>query len=181
MRYVLLILVLLSAAVLLLRSKLYTRSGDLPVFLSPDPIAETHKTLIDVKVHSMYKPDSASIVTLKKDYSALWGHLNHLFNTNDVETGKEYYTENWFKQVCNHDNTEFETGLIREDISHELHIMNWSSDYLVCAAIDSNVVFRYHSEGIKSFERKINMAVVLLYQGDHWRIDAIKQLKEEKI
>lgn len=162
--------------ILWLGSDKYVRSGELPVFLKPDLVAENHKTNIKVKVHSMFKPDSVSLETLKKDYSALWAHLNHLFATNEVEVGKEFYTEDWYKQICKQDNNAIEPALTREDISHELHIINWSSDNLVCTAIDSNAVFRYHGAKIKSFERKYNLAIVLLFQGDHWRIDAIKYL-----
>jgi hypothetical protein len=149
-----------------------------PVFLSTDVIALAHTTCIDVTVNSRHKPDSAQIEILKKDYSNLWAHLNHLYATNDVEAGKEYYTEDWFKQICKHYKAAMPQQLHRHDEKHNLHIENWSTDDLICTAIDSNVVLNTTLPDNTMKKTKANIAVVLLLQGDHWRIDAMRVISE---
>ena len=179
MKYLIYILGLIVALLLYLRTDKYERNSELPVFLKPDTIAESHKTDISIKIHSFYQPDSIMLERLKEDYSSIWAHLNHLYETNDVNAGKEYYTEDWFKQICKGNNEPMEPILQRTDLNHNLHIMNWSSDNFVCAAIDSNAVFSYSIDSSKKFKRSFHMALVLLYQGDHWRIDAIIYLNKK--
>jgi hypothetical protein len=116
--------------------------------------------------------------TLKKDYSNIWAHLNHLYATNDVVAGKEYYTEDWFKQICRHFNGIQQPVLTRTDEQHELHIQNWASDGLICTAIDSNVVFNTNFPDKTVRRTRAVIAVVLLLQGDHWRLDAIRIINE---
>ncbi len=152
-----------------------------PVFLCTDAIALAHHTDIEVTVHSRYKPDSMQIENLRKDYSNLWAHLNHLYATNDVEAGKEYYTEDWFRQICKHYNGIRPTQLQRNDAEHHLHIQNWSTDDLVCTAIDSNVVLNTTLPNKTIQKTKANIAIVLLLQGDHWRIDAMRVLSDNNM
>ncbi|MES2849022.1 MAG: hypothetical protein V4685_08200 [Bacteroidota bacterium] len=179
LRIIFISVIVLAAGLLFLQGRLLERSNDKPVFLTTDKIADAHHTKIDVSVQSVYKPDSIQVETLKKDYSNLWAHLNHLFATNEVEKGKEYYTEPWFRQLCSHYKNVIElTGIVRKDVSHQLVIQNWSSDGLVCTAIDSSVVFKYTYPNKSSSSTKAKIAVVMLYQGDHWRIDAIKIIEE---
>lgn len=172
-------LIVLLSGFLFLQGRLNERNSEKPVFLRTDKIALNHRTTIQTTVHSMYKPDSLQLETLKKDYSNIWAHLNHLYATNEVEAGKEYYTEDWFKQICLHYNGLQEPLIKREDQQHELHIQNWSSDGLICTAIDSNVVLKTIYPGNKIQSTKANIAVVLLFQGDHWRIDAMRVIDEK--
>ncbi len=179
LRIIFITLIVLTAGFLFLQGRLLERTADMPVFLSTDTIADAHQTEMEISVLSMYKPDSVQLEALKRDYSNLWAHLNHLYNTNDVEAGKEYYTEPWFRQLCSHYKKEVEeTGITREDVSHHLAIQNWASDGLVCTAVDSNVVFKYNYPDKTSYSTKANIALVLLYQGDHWRIDAMRVMSE---
>jgi len=179
LRIIFISLIVLIAGFLFLQGRLLERSNEKPVFLNTDKIADAHQTKINVSVQSVYKPDSIQMETLKKDYSSLWAHLNHLYATNDVEAGKEYYTEPWFRQLCSHYKNGVEvTGITREDLSHHLAIQNWASDGLVCTAIDSNVVFKYNYHDKTSTSAKTNIAIVLLFQGDHWRIDAMRVINE---
>lgn len=146
----------------------------LPFFLIEDHIANTHQTEINLKCRSILKPDSIPLLNFKKDYSKLWAHLNHLYETNDVEAGKEYYTEDFFKQI----NLQYEKPLAspirRTDLRHELNIENWSDDGLVCTVTDSNLVMLYtYPDGCQKY-RTLEVAMALLFQGDHWRIDALK-------
>jgi len=162
-----------------LQRRLNERNEEKPVFLRTDEIALAHQTKIQTTVHSLYKPDSLQLETLKKDYSNIWAHLNHLYASNDVEAGKEYYTEDWFKQICRHYNGVQQPLIKREDEQHELHIQNWSSDGLICTAIDSNVVLKTIYPDKKIQRTKASIAVVLLFQGDHWRIDAMRVIDEK--
>jgi hypothetical protein len=163
---------------LFLQGRLHETNNEKPVYMRTDEIAKAHQTKINCIIHSLYQPDSFQLETLQKDYSNIWAHLNHLYATNDVAAGKEYYTEGWFKQICKQYNGIQKPIITRTDEQHDLQIENWSSDGLICTALDSNVVlqYRYPDASIKSF--KANIAVVLLFQGDHWRIDALRVLSE---
>ena len=179
LRIIFILLIVLTAGFLFLQGRLLERSAEKPAFLSTDSIANLHQTNLEVSVNSVYQPDSAQLEIVKKDYSNLWAHLNHLYATNDVVAGKEYYTEPWFRQLCSHYKNGVEvTGITREDVSHHLAIQNWASDGLVCTAVDSNVVFKYTYPDKSSASTKANIALVLLYQGDHWRIDAMRVIYE---
>ncbi|MGR3811926.1 hypothetical protein [Jiulongibacter sp. NS-SX5] len=178
MKYLKYILTILIGVYLYLIIQERERNDPLPIFLVTDTTAEEHSTEIEVNVHSMFKPDTSDINRLKKDYSAIWAHLNHLYATNDMRTGKEYYTENFYKQICDGPNDPQEANLTRQDLSHELHIINWSSDNLVCTAIDSNTVFSFQLLEKQSFTNTHHIAMVLLFQGDHWRVEAMRYLNQ---
>jgi hypothetical protein len=179
-RIIFILLVVLMVSLLYLQSRTMQTSSEKPIFLRTDEIANTHSTNIELKIHSHYLPVESEQETLKKDYSNIWAHLNHLYNTNDVETGKEYYTEGWFRQICSYNIKKILTPVIRNDLQHALHIQNWENDGLICTVIDSNVVFKYTFPDSTVQTTKANLAMVLLYQGDHWRIDALRVINELK-
>ncbi len=178
MRILFILLIVIVTAFFFLQGRLNERNGEKPVFLRNDELAEAHLTKINATVHSMYKPDSIQLETFKKDYSNLWAHLNHLYETNDVEAGKEYYSEEWFKQINHHYNGPVQTKIKRSDEQHELHIENWAWDGLACTVSDSNVIFHYQYSDKSSKTTKANLKLVLLFQGDHWRIDALRLISE---
>lgn len=171
----------LTVAFIFLQGRMNNRNGEKPVFLRVDEIANNHKTLINIKVHSIFNPDSFQLSILKMDYSNIWAHLNHLYQTNDVEAGKEYFTEDWFKQINHHYSGSIQTDIKRTDEQHELHIQNWAWDGLVCAAVDSNIVFHYTMPDKTVKKTRATIAIVLLYQGDHWRTDAMRILEEQNV
>ena len=177
-RYYFLLVIAIVLAYLLLQGNQMSRGSELPIFMRVDQIALDHQTKVQVTNHARYKPESAQLVQLKNDYSNLWAHLNHLYATNDINSGKEYYTEAWFRQMASHYGGTIRPAITRTDTQHELHIKNWASDGLVYTAIDSCVVLQYHypDGGIKT--SKINLALVMLFEGDHWRIDAMKLLPD---
>lgn len=178
MRILFIALIGIIVTFIFLEGRLNERNGEKPVFLRHDEIADAHQTTINVTVHSIYKPDSFQLETLKKDYSNIWSHLNHLYETNEVEAGKEYYTEDWFKQINRHYNESVSSTIKRSDVQHELHIENWAWDGLVCTVTDSNLVFHYIYPDKSIKTQKANLEMVLLYQGDHWRIDALRVKNE---
>jgi hypothetical protein len=161
-----------------LEERVKPSAGEKPVFLRVDTITGNHQTNIFITSHSMYTPTDNEYDVLRTDYSNIWAHLNYLYATNNVLAGKEYYTEDWFKQICNHYELPQQPIIKRTDEKHELHIQNWASDALVCTAIDSNVIFKYQYPDNTEKFTKANIAVILLQQGDHWRIDAIRIIDE---
>jgi len=90
MRILFISIIVIVTAFLFLQGRLNERNGEKPIFLRDDKIADTHQTKIKVSVNSIYKPDPIQLKTLQKDYNNLWAHLNHLYETNDVEAGKKY-------------------------------------------------------------------------------------------
>lgn len=176
MRYLLALLAVLIFTVLTLRSKHYERSGKLPIYLKADPIAEGHETVINFKNHSKIKIDEGEVDKLLKDYKSLWAHLNYLYTSGDVVAGKEYYTEDFFKSLCVEDEYNPPFTIKRQDLEHNFYLQNWSKDNLVCTLIDSNAVFKHSFPSGKEEVKTQIMALVLLFQGDHWRLDAIKYL-----
>ena len=158
------------------------RNQEVPVFLRTDDITNAHKTEIDIQLQSKYKPDSFQLVVLKSDYSNIWAHLNYVYETNDILVGKEYYTEAWLRQMSTNYEGKLNTSAIKRlDIKHNLCIQNWATDGLVCAAIDSNVELKYIYPDSLIKITQTNFALVLLYQGDHWRIDALRVMNESAI
>jgi len=176
MRFFFIFLLTLVLFFLFLQGRTIERSSEKPIFLKIDEIALAHDSDIHIIVDSKFKPDTLQLETIKKDYNNIWAHLNNLYNTNDIISGKEYFTEKWFRQHANHYDGTVESFIKRQDKYHELHIKNWSSDGLICTAIDSNVIFTYTDYNLKVDTTVANFAVLLLYQGDNWRIDALKVL-----
>jgi len=177
MRILFIFILFIVVLFFILQGRLYQRSSEKPIFMQNDLIAESHQTEMDIKIHSLYRPDSFQLSMLKKDYSNIWAHLNYLYETNDIEKGKEYYSENWFKQLSKHYKDNSQTLATRYDKTHQVHIINWAEDGLVCNVIDSNIVLQYHfsDKTFKSYKNTI--AFALVFQGDHWRIDGMKVLK----
>lgn len=154
--------------------RLYVPIADregLPDYVRIDRIAENHKPEMSWNHHSIFLPDTQSVEEFLDDYAALWAHLNHLRQTNDVLAGKGYYTENWFRQICRNP-TPCETNCRRRDLSHRIGIENWSQDKLICTLSDT-VQLRYEEAGTQRNALALVWAV-LLKQGDHWRLDAIR-------
>ncbi len=181
LRILFLSLMILLAGYVFLQSRLNQRSDEKPVFLRTDAIALAHQTSMAVCVESPEKPTAEQLAALTVDYANLWAHLNHLYSTNDVEAGKEYYTEAWFNQLCSHYAGVQPTAISRRDDRHELHLQNWSTDGLVCTALDSNVVLTYQYPDQSAKTTRATIAIALLFQGDHWRIDALRILNESTI
>jgi hypothetical protein len=178
LRYFLTIFIVLIAIVLFLQSRLKQTNLELPVFLQVDTIVNNHQTNIKTIIqHSYYKPDSTQLINFNKDYVAIWAHLNNLYSTGDVTKGKEYYTQDWFNLICKEYKLPTKTSIKRLDVSHNLHIINWSFDGLVCNVIDSNVLIKTYHKNTLLDSANQTFAFALLFQGDHWRIDGFKQLQ----
>jgi hypothetical protein len=154
--------------------RLYVPIADregLPDYVRLDRIAQNHQPEMRWNRHSIFPPDSQSMEEFMRDYAALWAHLNHLRQSNDVLAGKGYYTENWFRQICLNP-IRCETNNKRRDLSHRIGIENWSQDKLICTLSDT-VRFHYEEAGSARTSEALVWAV-MLKQGDHWRLDAIR-------
>lgn len=172
----------ISLFFLVLRIKERQVTQEVPIFLKSDDIVNAHKTDIDILLQSKYEPDSFQLEVLKSDYSNIWAHLNYVYETNDILAGKEYFTEAWMKQMTTNYNGKLKSSvIIRQDVKHNLYIQNWSTDGLVCTAIDSNVELKYLFLDGQVKVNQANIAVVLLFQGDHWRVDAMRIIDESSI
>lgn len=181
LRVLFFIISLLLGAFLFLQIEQRSPKNELPVFLREDTIADNHNTNIEIQTRSREIPTPLQLENLTKDYSALWAHLNHLYATNDVEAGKEYYTEEWFRQLCLLYAGVKPVRLSRTDLKHQVKIINWEKDGLVCTVIDSSAVMKYHFPDRAPVHTAMTLAAVLLYQGDHWRLDALRILNEKEV
>ncbi len=173
LRYFFLLLLVLSISLLFLNGRLQSTNSEIPVFLKYDTIANEHHSKFEVKVNASIPPNKQQLEDFIDDYSHIWGHLNYLYATNDVIAGKEYYSEDWFKQVCLQYKKKQNPIIQRSDLSHQVTIQNWAWDGLVCTITDI-VKLGYIFPNKNTSIKYLNIAMVLLYQGDHWRIDAIK-------
>jgi len=152
--------------------------SDKPIFLKSDEIAKDHHTNISVSINSSYRPDTVQLQKLIQDYSNIWAHLNHLYATNDIVIGKEYYTENWLKFLAYQYTGKQQPIISRTDLNHELNIENWSNDGLLCTVIDKNIELNYTNSNNIIKSTRAEVAMILLFQGDNWRIDALRIINE---
>jgi hypothetical protein len=172
LRILFVILLVLGCSLLFLNGRMQQVNSEKPIFLKTDNLAEKHTTTIDIKVTSLIKPTEQDLLPFKKDYANIWAHLNNLYETNNVTDGKEYYTEDWFKQICMYYKHQPSIKAKRSDVSHKLVIKNWAWDGLVCTVVDT-VQMNYKFNNKDTFLTENPLSIVLLYQGDHWRIDAL--------
>jgi hypothetical protein len=177
----LIIFIGLMTTFLILQVRNKATEQELPTFLNEDVISNEHETRIEIKIESQVVPESVEIEKLKSDYANIWAHLNNVYATNDILASKIYFTEAWFKQLALHYKGKQKTVIHRQDTCHHITVTNWASDGLVCSGIDSNIVFRYTMPNQPARYFKSNIAFLLLYQGDNWRIDAINVLDKVEV
>ncbi|WP_286753429.1 MULTISPECIES: hypothetical protein [Sphingobacterium] len=174
------LIVVIIAVFAYLQIRVAPKAEILPSFMTKDDVVENrNKPTINMIIRSRIAPPKASLSKLALDYSKIWAHLNYLFETNDVTTGKEFYTEDWFKFLSRRHPPLSKSVLSREDLSHNLIISSWSNDNLICIATDSAVLLNYHIEENKVKSELVTVAVVLLFQGDNWRLDGLKVIESK--
>ena len=156
------------------------KSTVLPTFIKTDEIAVKHESkIVLAEPTTRIVPSKEAQAQFKLDYNNIWAHLNHLYSTNNVEEGKEYYTEDFFKSICKNRAVLPVPRINREDKSHNIVLQSWSWDGLVCVGVDTSLIFKYTIQNKKSYYTKAKVAFALLFQGDHWRIDGIKFIEEK--
>lgn len=173
MKWIFYISISLMVVSALLRIQYRMPDHEVPVFLKQDKIAEAHETAIVFTSSSIFEPSSADSIKLLEDYSDIWAHLNTLFCTNDVKAGKEYYTESYFRQLCEQDINTTEACLSKSDTIHHLHLVNWAWDGLACSVMDTSVIFEIQLHNQEKYYQSADVAMVLNFEGDHWRVDAL--------
>lgn len=156
--------------------------SEIPTFIVPDTIAADTSTPLQLYIPDAILINANAQYRLRHDYKSIWKHLNNFYKYNNPNQGKEYYTQEWFKLISNNYASKTISPITRRDLNHEIHIQSWSDDGLVCTAIDSNVVLEYKLDNLSQDSSIIDtnhIALILLYQGDHWRIHAMNFLPKK--
>lgn len=174
MRYLLYLLFLLGISLYIIVASNPKPFLVQPNFLIDDPIRGNDSPYISIHNHSLNSLSLDQIDLFKNDYISIWKHLDHFHNTNDMVVGKQFYSEPFFKQLVKDNPTVFSTKLRRMSLHHKVYIKNISPDGLICTILDSNILIKYQTSQYYYFDT-INVAMVLLFQGDNWRVDAIQQ------
>ncbi len=174
---------LTSLLVAIAVSKIIANSekSELPSYIINDDIALNHHTKINFDIQSQVKPSPVGQEQLLNDYKNIWAHLNHLYTTNEVSAGKKYYTEEFFDALCR----QFQKSpqwVQRHDREHHLILTHYSRNGLLAILHDSLVILEYDFPNQQKRIEKVEVAIALIYQGEHWRLDAlnIKPIKRIK-
>ncbi|WP_026951443.1 hypothetical protein [Algoriphagus mannitolivorans] len=179
-RYLFILFYLLVGVLLFSLAKLQIRRDEVPYFLRFDSIAAAHEADIEINVEASFPPNEQQLEVLKKDYLALWAHLNAIYETNDLKPSKDRFTERIYSNLAIAYPGKT-TGLgQRKDLNHKLLIQNWSRDGLACQMIDS-LQFAYLLPDSAQYQTDAVLALSLVYQGDNWRLDGIKFIDEKPL
>ena len=149
-----------------------------PYFLQVDERAIHHQTHLSLNVQSSVVPTPEQLNALEKDFKAIWAHLNYVYETNDLKPGKERFTERFYKSLAESYSGHLQGKVQRQDLSHHIILKNWSRDGLACQLIDSAAVFQYVLPSGDSIQTQASVAMALYFQGDNWRLDALKIFDE---
>ena len=174
MKYYSILLIFLGISIYILIANRKDLSNTLPYFRIADPLIGTEIPQYPIKNKSFIHVSNDRIALLKRDYLNIWSHLDHLHNTNDQISGKRFYTEDFFNSLVRIHSLGKNRLLKRKNLSHNVIIYNISPDGLICTIIDSSIMLEYVTPSYYYFDT-INVAMVLLYQGENWRIDAVQQ------
>lgn len=175
MRYLFILFFIILAVFVFLKTELNPELPARPAFMEEDAIAADHKTNMRFSVKADIQPDSVQQSALVRDYNALWAHLNDLYGTGNIEAMREYTTEPMFRQLCGHDRQTVQGTITRSDINHHAGIINWSADGLVCNLMDTVTIKTVYPAKAPEIAQWV-VAMALLYQGDHWRLDGMRLL-----
>ncbi|GMQ30597.1 hypothetical protein [Algoriphagus confluentis] len=152
-----------------------------PYFLRFDERAFNHQTQMNLRVESSVEPTDDQLRTLEKDLVAIWAHLNYIYESNDLKPGKDRFTERFYQSLSEAYPGQLSGAVKRQDISHLVIIKNWSRDGLACQLIDSSAVIQYHLPSGDSIQTQASIAMALYFQGDNWRLDALKIINEKPL
>ncbi|WP_339876630.1 hypothetical protein [uncultured Algoriphagus sp.] len=163
---------------LITMARIKNTNDQVPYFLRYDSLAINSDPAVDLKVKSNYIPTEQQLEKLQNDYAAIWAHLNYLYQHPNPEPSKERFTEHFYLNLANN-YKEGQLGAIeRKDLSHSLIIKTWSRDGLSCNLVDSLAKFSYRFPDGSIETSSATIAVSLLFQGDNWRLDAIRFIDE---
>lgn len=180
-RYLIPSFCILVSLLLFSRLQLQPKQQEIPYFLNYDQLAADHQSNIEVHVHAARKPNEAQVKQVLQDYDAIWAHLNYLYWKDDLLPGRERFTEQFYKNLASNYRAGGTGEIQRNDLRHDLHIINWSRDGLACHLIDSAAVLEYQfPNGILRYT-EAKVAFSLVFQGDNWRVDALRFLEEKDL
>jgi len=180
-RYIFLVFFLLVGIVLFSRTSLQKKIEEVPYFLRFDELASQHQAEIKTNILASFPPSEEQVKILEKDYLAIWAHLNQLYETNDLRPRKERFTEKFYQSLAKTYQGNISGAVQREDLSHQLYVINWSRDGLACQLVDSAVVLNYKFPQGATQSTQAVIAMVLHFQGDNWRLDGLKIIEEKPL
>ena len=177
-RWIFLGFLLIVGFLLITMARIKKTDDEIPYFLRYDSLAMNSKPAVDIKVKSIYTPTEQQLEKLQDDYVAIWAHLNFLYQHPNPVPSKERFTEQFYLNLANN-YKEGQAGAIeRKDLSHSLIIKTWSRDGLSCNLMDSVAKFSYRLPDGPIETSSATIAASLLFQGDNWRLDAIRFIDE---
>jgi hypothetical protein len=173
MKYLILIVVIIGVILYVIYYNQHDPALITPFFRQKDQIIQYDKPDIRIINQSMTHISNTQVEILKRDYLNLWFHLDHLHNTNDIVSGKSYFTEDFFRFLLSNHESALHGNLLRKTYNHDVSIVNFSPDGLICTLTDRNILLKYETP-VNFYFDTVNVAMVLLYQGENWRIDALQ-------
>lgn len=173
-RYLYLAFLLLVGILLASLSKLQVKNEAVPYFMRYDSLAANAHPLIQVSNETSVDLTENQLEKLQENYAGIWAHLNRMFQNSDPKPSQEWFTERFYSLLAGNFQEGREGVIQRKDLSHHLILKTWSKDGLSCNLIDSLARFDYvYPDGsIQTIHQ--SMAISLLFQGDNWRLDALK-------
>ena len=178
-RWIFLGFLLIVGILLASLAKVKKKNDDIPYFLRYDSLAANSNPKIDLEVESSIVPTEPQLEKLVEDYAAIWAHLNQLYQHPNPKPSKERFTERFYLHLANNYIAGPSSSIQRKDISHEIHIKTWSRDGLSCNILDENAQFSFELPDGSLQTTTSTIAVSLLFQGDNWRLDAIRFIDEK--
>jgi hypothetical protein len=160
-------------------ARLQEKNDEVPYFLRYDSLAANSNPKIDLIVESSIEPTEQQLEKLVKDYAAIWAHLNQLYQHPNPKPSKERFTERFYLHLANNYIAGPSSSIQRKDLSHFIHIKTWSKDGLSCNILDENAQFSFKLPDGSVQTTASTIAISLLFQGDNWRLDAIRFIDEK--
>lgn len=168
----------LAGLLLVSMARIRSSHSEVPYFLRYDSLALNASPQIDIQVNSIEKPDIVQLEKLEKDYIAIWAHLNYLYQHPDPRPSQERFTERFYRNLAKNYQKGEAGSIQRKDSQHHLFIKTWSRDGLSCNLLDRDAQLTYLFPDGSSQTVTATVAVSLLFQGDNWRLDAIRFINE---
>lgn len=173
-RWIFLGFLLVVGALLFSMARLQKKNDEVPHFLRYDTLAVNANPRIELEVVSLIEPTEEQLDILKKDYAAIWAHLNRMYQYPDPKPSKERFTERFYLHLAKNFKKGDPGSVVRSDSSHHIQVVTWSKDGLSCNLLDQNAAFNYTFPDGSVQSSSNSIAISLLFQGDNWRLDAIK-------
>ncbi len=161
-------------------ARLQEKNDEIPYFLRYDSLAANSNPKIDLEVGSSIEPTEQQLEKLVEDYAAIWAHLNHLYQHPNPKPSKERFTERFYLHLAKNYIAGPSSSIQRKDLSHFIHIKTWSEDGLSCNILDENAQFSFELPDGSVQTTASTIAMSLLFQGDNWRLDAIRFIDGKK-